>query len=463
MDPRSIKAGFMFVVETDAGHFEVRRKERPESEMEHVVVEAFNDRKDAEQLRDRLNDEILNPPDPMQFAELETETLTDIPIFAAGTHTDMNGHKREYTVDEVQRMAENGNTQAAGIKPFFKLLAKNHNPTFATPAIGWLKNFRERAGELVVDIVNVPKKVAQLIRAKAYATISSEIMLDYKKDGHAFGDIVSCAGLIGAQHPAVKNMRSLEDVLNLYGVSDEKDVLAWQGAFTSALPPANAVLFVSADETEGGEAMPPETKPEVDVQAVVDAAVDAALAPMRSALGVETNAEIGDAVASLKTGKEQAEVQLTANVNEQNKAKFDAVIQKAKEEGKLLPVDEPMIRRMFGDDPNATSQYADAGGKVRDMSAIDGMTAWFARANQVITLGETGAEGNDDVELDKTVPTDVQQYAQDNGYEIVNVEQNARVLDRQREDKTLSYEQALTDELGVSGAVVTEPVLRDGA
>jgi len=122
-----------------------------------------------------------------------------------------------------------------------------------------------------------------------------------------------------------------------------------------------------------------------------------------------------------------------------------------------------MIRRMFGDDPNATSQYADAGGKVRDMSAIDGMTAWFARANQVITLGETGAEGNDDVELDKTVPTDVQQYAQDNGYEIVNVEQNARVLDRQREDKTLSYEQALTDELGVSGAVVTEPVLRDGA
>lgn len=80
-------------------------------------------------------------------------------------------------------------------------------------AAGWLDNVRVVGDRLVADLRKVPKLVADLIRAGAWRTKSSEFGPHMATDGRVFPMVVKALSLQGARLPAV---RSLSDLTKLY-------------------------------------------------------------------------------------------------------------------------------------------------------------------------------------------------------------------------------------------------------
>jgi len=90
------------------------------------------------------------------------------------------------------------------------------------PAAGWLESVRKVGTKLVATVVDVPKKIAELIRARAYRTVSPEI---YTNFGGKMGPALRRVALLGGQIPHIK---TLDDVMALYAELGEPGV--WHAA-----------------------------------------------------------------------------------------------------------------------------------------------------------------------------------------------------------------------------------------
>lgn len=89
------------------------------------------------------------------------------------------------------------------------------------PALGYVDNLRLTDGgtTLVGDLVNVPGPVAKLL-PYAYADRSIEAIYDYRDgDGRVWPFVLTALALLGASAPAVRNLKSLQDVAELYDVA----------------------------------------------------------------------------------------------------------------------------------------------------------------------------------------------------------------------------------------------------
>jgi hypothetical protein len=166
-------------------------------------------------------------------AELETVDIPAVEILASGGPVHAIGSPPEgdfYTRDELVAMAdahrELGNEIRAPIKlghSEVQQLAANSGLTAGEmPALGWLDSasFRveddEETGvaKLLADAKAVPKKVAELMRAGAYRTRSSEIRKYASQATQKSYDwVVDGLALLGANVPAIQ---TLDDVYRLY-------------------------------------------------------------------------------------------------------------------------------------------------------------------------------------------------------------------------------------------------------
>jgi hypothetical protein len=88
------------------------------------------------------------------------------------------------------------------------------------PAAGWLENFRVVGDKLLADAKGVPKKIADLMKARAFRSRSVEMsrVVEQTPDGagREFPAVVTALALLGAKAPAV---RTLDDILAWYGES----------------------------------------------------------------------------------------------------------------------------------------------------------------------------------------------------------------------------------------------------
>lgn len=107
-------------------------------------------------------------------------------------------------------------------KPPLKL--GHWDPRFeGSPALGYVDNMRLTDGgdTLVGDYVNVPATIARLI-PHAWPDRSIEGLYDYRAtDGTVWPFIVTSVALLGATDPAGRELRSLQDVAELYGLDAE--------------------------------------------------------------------------------------------------------------------------------------------------------------------------------------------------------------------------------------------------
>ncbi|HOY61788.1 MAG: hypothetical protein BWY28_01973 [bacterium ADurb.Bin236] len=151
----------------------------------------------------------------------ETFEIKDVEIFRAGTWTDSAGRTVAYTEDDLKEMAEAHRALEGRLDPPVKL---GHDPeqrllsADGLPAAGWLRNVRAQGGRLLADLVGVPAKVYDLIRAGAYRKRSLEVLHGYRDEatGATHKHVATGLALLGAALPAIG---SLADIGALYGTS----------------------------------------------------------------------------------------------------------------------------------------------------------------------------------------------------------------------------------------------------
>lgn len=131
------------------------------------------------------------------------QSLNNVEIFRTGT---WNGDK--FNTTDLDDMVNNFN--AVGFKPPVKL---GHDEKSGDPAFGWVAALRRVGDRLVADFIDLPDKIFQAIKDKQFDAVSSEIFFNLKRDGKLFKRALKAVALLGANIPAVSNLRPLSESL----------------------------------------------------------------------------------------------------------------------------------------------------------------------------------------------------------------------------------------------------------
>lgn len=145
---------------------------------------------------------------------MQTKDIMGVEIFAAG---EWNGDK--YSVDDLDQLIVAFNETKDKLKPYVKLGHGEKQKLLAEdelPAAGWIVNLYREGRKLLADVKNIPKKIYDLIKNKAYARISSEIFTNIRIDGKEYPYALKAISLLGGETPAVHN---LDDIMALYAQS----------------------------------------------------------------------------------------------------------------------------------------------------------------------------------------------------------------------------------------------------
>jgi hypothetical protein len=137
-------------------------------------------------------------------ADDATYEIRDVEIFATGVH---NGD--EYTVRDLDEMV-----RAAREVGFTPPLKAGHAEVPGAPALGWVERLRRVGTTLVADFVGLPKAVYDAIRQRRYDRVSAEVYWGYERDGRTWGRVLKAVALLGAEIPAVPELRPLHEVVH---------------------------------------------------------------------------------------------------------------------------------------------------------------------------------------------------------------------------------------------------------
>jgi hypothetical protein len=174
---------------------------------------------------------------------LETVSVTGVEIMATGT---WNGDEySEQDLDDLVSAYAAGN---AGIDPPVKLGHPSDQSLLnnsGLPAAGYVAALRREGATLLADLRDVPKRIADLINAKAYSKVSAEIYFNLRHGGQRLPRVLKAIALLGADLPAVS---SLADIEALYGA----DLAAIQAAYGLAVGELHVVELAQNDPNVGG-------------------------------------------------------------------------------------------------------------------------------------------------------------------------------------------------------------------
>lgn len=143
---------------------------------------------------------VLLPDDP-ELKAYARNALKDRDIFRVGT---WNGDK--YSRDDLDDIVTAFPDQ--GFRVPIKL---GHKEESGAPAYGWVENLRRVGDRLVADLVDLPKKVFDAVKAKRFDAVSAEIFWNLKRGEKTFRRALKAVALLGAEIPAVSGLGSLSD------------------------------------------------------------------------------------------------------------------------------------------------------------------------------------------------------------------------------------------------------------
>lgn len=150
---------------------------------------------------------------------MDTVTINGVEVFATGTH---NGDV--YGEDDLRGMI--AAAPEVGFDAPLKLGHMSDGDTDrllkaeGMPAFGYVRNLRLAGQKLLADFVNVPKRLAELIKTGAYKRVSSEIYWNYANGQRTWPRVLKAVALLGGEIPAVTNLREIEA---LYSRKDRQD------------------------------------------------------------------------------------------------------------------------------------------------------------------------------------------------------------------------------------------------
>lgn len=144
-----------------------------------------------------------------------TYSITDVEIFSEGK---WNGHI--ITGRHLDQIIQAYSETSQAIPPFLKLGHDDNQKLLqedGLPAAGWVSNLRKVGKKLVADFTDVPKKIYELIKKKAYRKVSVEVFNGLEIEGKVYDKVLGAVALLGANTPGVMN---LNDILAQYKFRD---------------------------------------------------------------------------------------------------------------------------------------------------------------------------------------------------------------------------------------------------
>jgi hypothetical protein len=120
----------------------------------------------------------------------------------------------DYTDADLDDMVTNFTELSEIVKPPVKLGHDTSKWKDGLPALGWITGLRKEGSKLIAKFSDVPEIVYKAIKNKLYKRVSSEIYWNYKHAGKVFKRVFAGLALLGADTPAVTNLKDLEVFLS---------------------------------------------------------------------------------------------------------------------------------------------------------------------------------------------------------------------------------------------------------
>lgn len=265
------------------------------------------------------------------------KSIPGVEIFAAGT---WNGDT--YSIQDLDEMVRAFSELKGTVKPSLKLGHTDRQKLIqkdGLPAAGWIGNLYRAGEKLLADFVDIPDKIYQLLKNKAYRKVSSEIYWNIDINGKKYPRMLSAVALLGADMPAVT---TLNDILAMYGfVPQEIKSYAQESEDTT--------VKTYSYESEGSRMTKTEleTKLEAELEAQKSQVktYEQAVADKDAALAAK-DAE----VAELKKFKQEAEEKAAAAAKEAEEAKQDQFLTELQSEKIASPAMKPYIKALLGEE-----------------------------------------------------------------------------------------------------------------
>lgn len=160
----------------------------------------------------------------------KTHRVSGIPIFRVG-----EWHGFPYTEADLDAIVA-----AFGKTGYTPPLKPGHRADTGSPALGWVENVYRHGTDLMADFRDVPEKVYNLVKQKAYNALSIELFKNYKRGDtqQEFPLALKAVGLLGAAVP---------EVAGLYDLSSAFDADGHEYAtisLTTELAPVEIMIFM---------------------------------------------------------------------------------------------------------------------------------------------------------------------------------------------------------------------------
>lgn len=303
----------------------------------------------------------------------QTYKQTGVEIFSVG-----NWNGDDYTIEDLNTMVAAFEETKQGAQPFLKL---GHDPkqkliqADGLPAAGWIERIYVRGNKLFADFTDIPKKVYDLIQAKAYKKVSSEIFWNIKVGEKTYKRMLAAVALLGADTPGVMN---LNDILAMY--SNEGKI----GENLKIYDNAFEVLTSKPNNNEGKDNMEKTEKEikleydlqksETDLKAATDKLTEA------ERLQAEKDAEI----AQLKKFKADAEAKEQQLLADAKAAQLKTFIGELKAEKLCTPAMEGLVAELLGPEKKEYSvKIADKDEKLSRENLLKETLKLFKAASEV--------------------------------------------------------------------------------
>jgi RNA polymerase subunit RPABC4/transcription elongation factor Spt4 len=183
------------------------------------------------------------------------KTLRGVEIWAAEDAVDGRKVTEQDIQDVVDSFAEVGHV----LKPFIKLghgenqaILEKERQTEGLPAGGWATKVYRVGRKILADFENVPDKLYQLVKAKAYRRVSSEVFHNIRLNGKTYRRALRAVAFLGADTPAIG---SLDDILAL-GYASDAEMQTYETPLTYEEEDVKKCPKCGAEYQEGAKACP---------------------------------------------------------------------------------------------------------------------------------------------------------------------------------------------------------------
>lgn len=313
----------------------------------------------------------------------DLHAVKGVEIFSTGL---WNG--KQITDEDLDHIVSAFSLTKGKVRPFLKLGHDDEQRLLQSdglPAAGWVENVRKVGSKLVADFVDIPKKIYQLIKNKAYRKVSCEIYNNIDINGQSYPKMLGAVALLGSDLPGVLN---LNDILSFYSTG---------GPFTAitkfASNQAADIISLSQSKNPATSVINKDDDMTPDEYKAKLAQTETDLGAVKS-LVAEKDAEIE----KFKKLAEESQALVVAAAQKEKVAKIDAFVAEVTADKLCSKSMVPLVKALLGEEKET---YSVDKAELSKFALVKEILKFSKEASKVnfeeTTKDEKSADGPDDL------------------------------------------------------------------